>query len=68
MFLHNTQELDNDFGARANEYLAFSSFLGVVDGVKRIIEYTCFDHLDKLEILSSMVGGEVSSAAGQDPC
>ena len=44
VLLHDAQELDNDLGARADEHLALSSLLGVVDGIERIVENTCFDH------------------------
>ena len=44
MSLHDAQELDNDLGARADEHLALSGFLGVVDGVERIVEDTSLDH------------------------
>lgn len=57
MFLHDAQKLDNDLGAGSDEDLALPGFFGVVDGVERIIEDTRFDHF---EILSSMVGVEVS--------
>ena len=45
MFLHDTQKLDDDFRAWADEDLSLASFLGIVDGVERIIEDTCLDHL-----------------------
>ncbi len=48
VLLHNTQKLNNHFRAWADEYLTFPSFFGVVDGVERIIEDTCFDHFAKL--------------------
>lgn len=57
MFLHDTQKLDNNLGAWSDEDLALSGFFGVVDGIERIVEDTGFDHF---EILSSMVGDEVS--------
>ena len=64
MFLHDTQELDNDLGAGSDQDLALAGLLGVVDGVERIVEDTGFDHS---EILSSMVGGEVSRVRTRDP-
>lgn len=45
MLLHNAEELHDDLGARANEDLALSGLLGVVDGVKRIVEDGGFDHI-----------------------
>lgn len=44
MFLHDAQELDDDFGAGADENLAFPGFFGIVDGVERIVEHTGLDH------------------------
>jgi len=38
VLLHDTEELDNDLGARSNQNLTLSGLLGVVDGVERIIE------------------------------
>lgn len=48
VLLHNAQKFNNHFGAWADEYLTFPSFFGVIDGVERIIEDTCFDHFAKL--------------------
>lgn len=64
MLLHDAQELDNDLGARSDQNLALAGFLGVVDGVKGIVEYTCLDHsggCGYFEILNSTEGGEVSA-------
>ena len=61
MFLHDTQELDNNLRAGPNKHLALPGLFGVVDGIERIVENTGFDHFDK--ILSSMAGDEVSSIA-----
>jgi hypothetical protein len=38
MLLHDTEELDNDLGARSDEDLALSGLLCVVDGVERIVK------------------------------
>ena len=46
VFLHDTQEFDDDLGAGTDEDLALAGFLGVVDGIERIIEDTCLDHDD----------------------
>lgn len=43
--------------------MALARFFRVVDGIQRIVEDTCFDHVGKDEILNSMVGGEVSGRA-----
>ena len=40
--------------------MALARFLGVVDGIERIVKNACFDHIVGREILSSVVGGEVS--------
>lgn len=46
MLLHNSQELDDDLGARSDEDLTLASLLGIVHGVKRIVKDTSLDHLD----------------------
>lgn len=38
MLLHDTEELDDNLGAWADENLTLSGLLGVVDGVERIVE------------------------------
>ena len=38
VLLHDTEELDDDLGGRADEHLSLSGLLGVVDGVERIVE------------------------------
>jgi hypothetical protein len=38
VLLHDREELDDDLGAGADEDLALSRLLGVVDGVERIVE------------------------------
>lgn len=45
MTLHDLEELDDDLGAWADEDLALSSLLGVVDGIKRIVEDGSLDHV-----------------------
>ena len=42
--LHDGQELDDDLGARSDDDLALAGLLGVVDGVKRIVEDGSLDH------------------------
>lgn len=44
VLLHDAQELDNDLGGRTDKDLALASFLGVVDGVERIVENGGLDH------------------------
>lgn len=46
VLLHDSQELDNDLGRRTDHDLASASLLGVVDGVKRIVEDRSADHFD----------------------
>ena len=50
--LHDGQELDDDLGARADEDLALSGLLGVVDGVERIVEDGSADHFGGIGIKS----------------
>jgi hypothetical protein len=38
VLLHDVQETDDDLGGRADQDLALAGLLGVVDGVKRIVE------------------------------
>ncbi|KAI6772351.1 hypothetical protein HG530_003309 [Fusarium avenaceum] len=42
--LHDSEELDDDLGRRSDQDLALASLLGVVDGVKRIVEDGSADH------------------------
>ena len=44
MLLHDREELDNDLGGRTDQDLALAGLLGVVDGVKRIVEDGGLDH------------------------
>ena len=60
MLLHAMQELDNDLRAWPNQHLSFPALLSVVDGIERIIEDACFDHVLGSEILNS-IRGEVSA-------
>ena len=53
MLLHAMQEFDNDFRTGSDQDLSLSSFLGIVDGIERIIEDASLDHTDgALEILN----------------
>ena len=49
VLLHDLQELDDDLGARADHDLALAGLLGVVDGVERIVEDGCLDHICGIE-------------------
>ncbi len=55
------EEFHDDLRAWADEHLSLSRLLGVVDGIERIVQDTRFDHAGGREILSSMVGVEVSA-------
>ena len=68
MLLHAVEEFHDDLRAWTDEHLALSRLFGVVNGVERIVKDTCFDHIGGREILSSMVGGEVSVGEERDPC
>jgi hypothetical protein len=53
VFLHDTEELDDNLGGRADQDLSLSRLLGVVDGIERIVQNRSFDHVGGLEILRS---------------
>jgi hypothetical protein len=38
VFLHDTEELDDNLGGRTDQDLSLSGLLGVVDGIERIVE------------------------------
>jgi len=38
MLLHDTEEFDNDLGARSDHDLSLSSLLGIVDALQAIVE------------------------------
>ena len=44
VLLHDAEELDDDLGGRTDQDLALAGLLGVVDGVKRIVEDGGLDH------------------------
>ena len=45
MLLHNRQEFHDNFRARPYKDLTLAGFLGVVDGIERIVEDAGLDHL-----------------------
>ena len=51
MLLHDTQELDDDLGARSDEDLSLAGLLGVVDALESIVENGSADHLDGVVVL-----------------
>jgi hypothetical protein len=42
--LHDSEELDDDLGGRADHDLALAGLLGVVDGIEAVVEYGSLDH------------------------
>ena len=58
MLLHDTQELDDDLGARSDEDLSLAGLLGVVERVERIVENGSLDHFGGvwIELLDSHEG------------
>ena len=44
MLLHDREELDDDLGGRTDQDLTLAALLGVVDGVKGIVEDGSLDH------------------------
>lgn len=46
VLLHHAEELDNDLRAGADEDLALSRFLGIVDAVQGIVEDGSLNHFD----------------------
>ena len=65
MLLHDSQELDDDLGAGADQDLTFASLFGIVDALEGIVEDRGFDHFGGFGIVrfSSRVerGLEVSA-------
>lgn len=54
--LHDLEELNNDLGARSDQDLTLAGLLGIVDGVKSIVENGSADHFGGvvgMEILKS---------------
>lgn len=45
VLLHDSKELDNDLGARADEHLALAGLLSIVDALQSIVENRCADHV-----------------------
>jgi hypothetical protein len=44
VLLHDREELDDDLGRRTDQDLTLAALLGVVDGVKGIVEDGSLDH------------------------
>ena len=66
MLLHDTQELDDDLGARSDEDLSLAGLLGVVEGVQGIVQNGSLDHFGGVlwEILRSLSRENEVSADG----
>ena len=60
MFLHDAEELDNDFGAGSDQALALAGLFGVVDALEGVIEDRGSDHD------GGMVGMRFSSRVNKD--
>lgn len=65
MLLHDVQETDDDLGGRADQDLALAGLLGVVDGVKRIVENGGL-HLDGCVVRRFCSGGAASGIWTRD--
>lgn len=50
VLLHDSQELDDDLGARSDQDLALACLLGVVDGLERIVENGSTSHLGGIDV------------------
>ena len=50
MFHHDGQKLDDDFGAWSNQYLTFTTFFSIVDGVESIGKYVHANHFGAREL------------------
>lgn len=61
VLLHDTEELDDDLGRWVEEDLSLSRLLGVVDGVKRIVEDGGLDHVCGWRFSNRKIGSEVSA-------
>ena len=46
MFHHDSKELHDDLGGRADQYLTFATLLSVADGVQRVVQNT-YEHHSK---------------------
>lgn len=66
VLLHDSQELDDDLGARSDEDLSLSGLLGIVERVESVVQNGSLNHFGGCEILRSSVrkGCEVSGSRG----
>lgn len=46
MLLHDSEEFDDDLGARSDQDLTLAGLFGIVDALKSVIEDGSFDHFD----------------------
>lgn len=63
VLLHDAEELDDDLGGWSDQDLSLSGFLGVVDGIERIVEDGGLNHLVGLRFSNRVIGNEVSAEA-----
>lgn len=45
MLLHDSQELDDDFGAGSDQDLALAGLFSIVDALESVVEDGCLDHI-----------------------
>ena len=65
VLLHDVQEADDDLGGRTDQDLALASLLGVVDGVKRIVQDGGL-HIDGCVVRRFCSGGAASGIWTRD--
>lgn len=49
VLLHDSEELDNDLGAWADQDLTLAALLGVVDGIEAVVEHGSLDHFGGID-------------------
>ena len=64
VLLHDAEELDDNLGAGSDEDLSLPGFLGVIDGIERIVEDGGLNHFVGLRFSDREIGYEVSAKAG----
>ena len=61
MFLHDTEEFDDDLRAWSDENLTLARLLCIVDGIERIVEDARFNHCDgRMRFSNGRARNEVS--------
>jgi hypothetical protein len=56
--LHDLEELDNDLGGRSDQDLTLAGLLGIVDGVKGVVENGSANHFGGVIRRFSSRGGK----------